>query len=197
MTCYFAIIELFCPATNTFITPNSELGFSLIELRDVFGLPILEEFYEEFVPLSSISERENKEFRVVFQQVFALTEMSRDSRHKFKAGTWIKTMLPKGPTKNITFSEDPKVFKKKVVTMDLSSLSPRRKMRKHTTSYVDYLEFLPYLERTCSGILPKRHLAAAYLAIWLSKIIVPITAKRFKGDASIPPVRWLLEQDSP
>ena len=82
-----AIMELFCPATNTFITPNSGLGFSLTEMCDVFGLPILREFYEEFNPLSSILERETKEFRAVFQQVFALVEMSRDSRHKFKAGS--------------------------------------------------------------------------------------------------------------
>ena len=63
--------------------------------------------------------------------------MSRDSCHKFKAGTWIKTMLHKGPTKNITFLEDLKVFKKKVVTVDPSLLSPRRKVHKYTTSYVD------------------------------------------------------------
>ena len=36
-----AIVKLFCPSTNTFITPNIELGFSFIEMRDVFGLLIL------------------------------------------------------------------------------------------------------------------------------------------------------------
>lgn len=81
-----AIVELFCPSTNTFITPKIELGFSLTEMRDVFGVPILEEFYEEFNPLNSILEREIEEYRMVFQQLFALREMSRDSRHKFKVG---------------------------------------------------------------------------------------------------------------
>ena len=40
--------------------PNSELGFSMIEMRDFFGLLILGEFYEEFVPLNSILERETE-----------------------------------------------------------------------------------------------------------------------------------------
>lgn len=57
-----AIAELFCPATNTFITPNSEVGFSLIEIRNVFGLPILGEFYDELVPLDPVIEKETKEF---------------------------------------------------------------------------------------------------------------------------------------
>ncbi|XXG77495.1 hypothetical protein AAC387_Pa08g1640 [Persea americana] len=61
-----AIMELFCPATNTFITPNSELGFSLTEVCDVFGLPILREFYEEFNPLGLIMDGEIKEFRAIF-----------------------------------------------------------------------------------------------------------------------------------
>ena len=77
-------MELFCPSTNTFITPNTELGFSLTEMRNVFGLPILGEFYEEFNPPNSTLERD-EEFRAVFQQVFALAEMSHDNRHKFKA----------------------------------------------------------------------------------------------------------------
>lgn len=62
-----AIMELFFSAITTFITPNLELGFSLIEMHDVSGLPILREFYEESVPLNSILERETEEFRVVFQ----------------------------------------------------------------------------------------------------------------------------------
>ena len=56
----WAIMELFCPATNNFITLNSKLRFSLIETCDVFGVPILGEFYEEFVPLNSILERDRR-----------------------------------------------------------------------------------------------------------------------------------------
>ena len=52
------IMELVCPSTNTFITPNTELGFFLIEMRDVFGLPILSKLYGEFNPLNSILERD-------------------------------------------------------------------------------------------------------------------------------------------
>lgn len=86
----------------------------------------------------------------MFQQVFALAEMSRDNCHKFKAGTWIKNMLPKGADKKITFLESSKTFTKKVVIVDPSLVSPRRKKLKYTTSYVDCSEFSSYLEKTCS-----------------------------------------------
>ena len=96
----------------------------------------------------------------MFQQVFALLETSLDKRHKFKAGTSIKNMMLKGPAKKTTFLEDLSVFKKRVVTVDPSSLSPRLKTHKHITFYVDYPEFLPYLERTCFEKMPKRCLVA-------------------------------------
>ena len=102
-------------------------------MRDIFGLPTLGEFYEEFNSLNSILERETE----VFQQVVALAELSLDSHHKFKAETWIKNMLQKGPGKKTTFWESLKTLKKKVVTVDPSSVSPRRKKPKYTTSYVD------------------------------------------------------------
>lgn len=100
---YRAIMELLCPATNAFITPNLKLGF-FIKMRDVFGLPILEKFYEEFVPLISILEKD--------QRIPCC-----DSHHKFKAGTWIKNMMPKGPAGSITLLEDPGILEKKVVTV--------------------------------------------------------------------------------
>lgn len=163
---YRATMELFCPSTNTFITPNLELGFSLIEMCDVFGLPILGEFYEEFIPFNSILERETKEFRVVFQQVFALEETSLDKHHKFKAGTWIKNMLSGEPTNKVKLLEDPSAFKKRVMTVDSSSLRPRQKLCKYITSFVDCPEFLPYLEGICSENMLKRRLVAAYLVFW-------------------------------
>ena len=91
-----AIVESFCPATNTFITPNFEEGFSLLEINEVFGLPILGDLYEEFIPVDSHLISEPEEFRVGFQQVFSLDEMSRDECQKAKANLWIKNMLPKG-----------------------------------------------------------------------------------------------------
>ena len=59
-------------------------------------------------------------------------------------------------------------------------------MRKHTTSYVDCPEFHPYLERTCFGIMPKRRLVAAYLAVWLSEVIFPIAGKEIRGGCIYP-----------
>ena len=109
--------------------------------------------------------------------IFALVDMSCDSHHKFKAGTWKKNMLPKGLGKKITFMESLNVSKKKVVTIDPSFMSPRRRKPKYTTSYVDCPEFSTYLERTCSESMPRRRLVAMYLAVWLSEVIIPIAGK--------------------
>ena len=80
--------------------------------------------------------------------------MSRNSRRKFKAGSWIKNMLSKGPGKKITFLESSKTFKKKVVTVDPSSVSPRKKKPKSTTSFVDCPQFFSHLETTYSESMP-------------------------------------------
>ena len=54
-------------------------------------------------------------------------------------------------------------------------------MPKYITSYIDCLEFLPYLERTCSGVMSKRRLVAAYSTVWLSEVIFPIAGKEIRG----------------
>lgn len=86
-------------------------------------------------------------------------------------------MLPKGPARSITFLDDPSVFKKKVVTVDPSSLSPRWKARKYIKSYVDCAEFLPYLERTCYENITRRRLTP----------YVPVRFSRQFGYSQIKP----------
>lgn len=60
-----AIVQCFWPATNTFVTPNGELGFSLRELKEIIGLPIVGEIYEEYFPVESEWEAETEEFRAL------------------------------------------------------------------------------------------------------------------------------------
>ena len=74
-------------------------------------------------------------------------------------------MLPKEQGKKISSLENPKTFKKEVVTVDPSSANPRRKKQKSTTSFMDCSEFSSYLEKAFSESMPKRRLAAMYLAI--------------------------------
>lgn len=112
--------------------------------------------------------------------------MSRDKNHKFKEATWIKNMLLKGPVKRITLLENSRAFKKKIVTLDPSSVSRMRKMPKFITSYADCLEFLRYLERTCSEDMPRRRLAVMYLVIWLSEVIFPIASKEVRSSCIYP-----------
>ena len=47
------LIEMWCPKTNSFITPFSKVGISLWDLRCIGGLPIIGELYEEYVPPNS------------------------------------------------------------------------------------------------------------------------------------------------
>lgn len=61
-----AILESYWPATNTFVTPNDELDFSLKEMKETTGLPILGELFEQYVPLDSELAAESKEFRFLF-----------------------------------------------------------------------------------------------------------------------------------
>lgn len=57
------IVECFWPVTNTFVTPNGELGFSLREMKEKIGLPII---YEEYSSMDSELEAETDEFQTLF-----------------------------------------------------------------------------------------------------------------------------------
>jgi len=47
---FYAIFELYCPATGTFFTPVGELGMTLHEMWEVSALPIGYLPYEEYFP---------------------------------------------------------------------------------------------------------------------------------------------------
>ena len=49
---FYAILELYCPATGTFFTPVGELGLALHEMWDISRLPMGSYPYEEFFPCS-------------------------------------------------------------------------------------------------------------------------------------------------
>lgn len=45
-----AITECLWPVTNTFVTSNGKIGFSLKEIKEVTSLSILGELYEKYFP---------------------------------------------------------------------------------------------------------------------------------------------------
>ncbi|KAL2531538.1 PMD domain-containing protein [Abeliophyllum distichum] len=46
---YRALCEVWCPDTNTFITTNGEIGISLWDIREITGLSIRGDYYEELI----------------------------------------------------------------------------------------------------------------------------------------------------
>jgi len=47
---FYAIFELYCPATETFFTPVGELGMALHEMWEVSARPLGSLRYEEYFP---------------------------------------------------------------------------------------------------------------------------------------------------
>lgn len=47
---YATILGTFCLASNTCLTPMRELGVSRFERKDITGLLMLGDFYEEYIP---------------------------------------------------------------------------------------------------------------------------------------------------
>ena len=50
VACFYAILELYCPASGTFFTPIGELGMTLHEMREISALPFGSLPYEEYFP---------------------------------------------------------------------------------------------------------------------------------------------------
>lgn len=53
------IVEIWCPQTNTFITPSDEIGTSLWDLRCIGGLPIIGSLYECIPPNKELYYEDN------------------------------------------------------------------------------------------------------------------------------------------
>lgn len=53
------IVEIWCPQTNTFITPSDEFGTSLWDLRCIGGLPIIGSLYECIPPNKELYYEDN------------------------------------------------------------------------------------------------------------------------------------------
>lgn len=79
-----AMMETFLPHTNTFNVTNREIGFTLKEIKDITGLPILRELYEEFVPTTEIPSQQSPTFQLGYLQVIAMFDYIRQKTKKKK-----------------------------------------------------------------------------------------------------------------
>ena len=64
---FYAIFELYCPATETFFTPIGELGMALHEMREVSALPLGSLPYEEYFPCEAELELLEKQDPALFE----------------------------------------------------------------------------------------------------------------------------------
>ncbi|XXG69036.1 hypothetical protein AAC387_Pa06g1997 [Persea americana] len=71
-----AMLESFLP--QTIIVTNGEIGFSLKELNAITGLPILDNLYEEFMPIDSVLEEQSEEFRLLYFQLIAFYDFLKE-----------------------------------------------------------------------------------------------------------------------
>lgn len=83
-----AILECYWPAINTFVMPNGKLGFSLREIKEITGLPILGELSKDYVSLDSEHAIESEDFWALFFLVMAFFEYTREGRDKSKCLRW-------------------------------------------------------------------------------------------------------------
>jgi len=50
---FYAIFELYCPATGTFLTPVVEMGMALHDMWEVSALPMRSLPYKEYFPCNA------------------------------------------------------------------------------------------------------------------------------------------------
>ena len=67
VACFYAIFELYCPASGTFFTPVGELGLALHEMWEVSTLPFGSLPYEEYFPCEAELALLEKQESVLFE----------------------------------------------------------------------------------------------------------------------------------
>jgi len=64
---FFAIFELYCPASGTFFTPVGELGLALHEMKEISNLPMGSMPYKEYFPYSMELKQMEKDDPEMFE----------------------------------------------------------------------------------------------------------------------------------
>ncbi|ONK72574.1 uncharacterized protein A4U43_C04F20830 [Asparagus officinalis] len=149
---FLALMELYNPGTNTFLTKRGELGLALHEMNKVSGLPMENTIYQEYFP----SNRELCQLKSTttnrYDTLWDLT------CHYYVALAAICELRP------LTLSE-------------INELIKKSDAHSYTTASIkdDFpvgTKFHTFLWRTMKPILPMT-LLAGYLIIWLKKCVVP------------------------
>ena len=72
---FYAILEMYCPASGTFFTPAGELRMALHEMWEVCNLPMGFKPYEEYFPcVDELAQMEKNEpaLRETYQELMAI-----------------------------------------------------------------------------------------------------------------------------
>ncbi|KAJ8622124.1 hypothetical protein MRB53_030653 [Persea americana] len=86
---FMAMLKSFLPQTNIFIVTNSEIDFSLKELRAITGLRILGNLYVEFMPIDSVLEEQFEEFRLLYFHLVAFYDFLKEKEgSKVRCRSW-------------------------------------------------------------------------------------------------------------
>ncbi|XP_020081335.1 uncharacterized protein LOC109704984 [Ananas comosus] len=85
-----ALVELWCSETNTFHLPYGEVGISLWEIKELSGLPIIGDMYDEYIPPNYELYNKNNYPNCV-RELFDVYQwlMARSSNKRVRYDLWV------------------------------------------------------------------------------------------------------------
>jgi len=98
---FYAVLEMYCPASGTFFTPVHELGMALHEMLEVSNLPMGSKPYEEYFPCAKeLAQLEKDELalyetcRELMCHYYICLDLcpSRENVNSLKS--WVKYLFP-------------------------------------------------------------------------------------------------------
>lgn len=118
---FFCLLELYNPDTGIFFTPGCELGFALHEIYKVWGLPIGEIPYDEYVSteeeLSLLTTRHTLIYDTYWELLchYHIWTQITDSRNNgVKQKAWADYLLPNFNEDNSDFTHLSTVFDQEI-----------------------------------------------------------------------------------
>ena len=129
---FYAIFELYCPATGTFFTPVGELGMALHEMWELSALPMGSLPYKEYLPCElelTLLQRQEftlfKTYRELMCHFYIYMDVHGDYKRSSKSlKSWADYLFP-------ILEKAPKEARFRVVEEDIL-----RMMKEHDHGYV-------------------------------------------------------------
>ena len=174
---FYAIFELFCPATWTFFTPVGELGLALYEMWEVSALPMGSLSYKEFFPCEAelaLLEKQEPALFETYRELMCHFYICLDVHDGFKGNS--NRLKSRAEYLFLTLEKAPKEARFGVVEDILQMMKEHDQgdiLLEEDEGIYEKGDTFKSFHHQARQLVSQKVLLAGFMSVWLKRYVVP------------------------